>query len=143
MKTMNSPEVAQLAVDLRLAIGRIARRVKVEGTSAVPPHHYSVLARLDNGPRTASDLAASERVSAPSMTRTTSALVERGWVRRETDPADRRCAILTLTPQGRRVLRDGRRERNEWMGARLARLSPEELETLAAAERILRRVAAE
>lgn len=135
--------VAALASELRLACMRIARRVRLESGGEVAPHLLSALSRLQDAPRTPGELAEAERVSPPSMTRTVAALVERGLVERTPDPADRRQVILSLSPDGRRVLRETRRRRDQWMSARVQRLSAEEQDVLREAAAILARVAGE
>ncbi|SES45201.1 DNA-binding transcriptional regulator, MarR family [Pedococcus cremeus] len=135
--------VTALAGELRLACMRISRRVRFESTHEVPPHQFSVLVRLEETPRTPGELAEIERVSAPSMTRTVGALVERGLVARTADPSDGRQVILSLTVEGRRVLKEIRRRRDQWMTVRVKSLSPEEQDVLRRAASILSRVASE
>lgn len=136
-------ELAHLAADLRLACMRISRRVRFESSHDVPPHHFSVLVRLDRGPATPGELAEFEKVTKPSMSRTVAALVERGLITRTPDPHDGRQVILTLTAAGRQTLDRTRARRDAWMVTRMARLDPAEVEVLARAEAILARVAAE
>ena len=126
-----------------MACMRISRRVRFESTAPVPPHQFSVLARLEEQPCTQRELADIEKVSAPSMTRTVAGLVEAGLVARADDPTDGRQVILSLTPEGRRTIRDIRRRRDQWFAARLERLTDEERAVLAAATVLLERVAAE
>ncbi|MGZ4601746.1 MAG: MarR family winged helix-turn-helix transcriptional regulator [Oryzihumus sp.] len=140
-KTPTSTSLATLANDLRLACMRISRRVRFESTDIVAPHQFSVMARLEETPRTPRELADIERVSAPSMSRTVAALVERGLVLRADDPTDGRQVILSLTPEGARTLKDIRRRRDEWMASRIKGLSTEEREVLSRASEILLRVA--
>ena len=135
--------VSAIAGELRLACMRISRRVRFESTHEVPPHQFSVLARLEEAPRTPGELAEIERVSPPSMTRTVAALVERGLVARTADPSDGRQVILSLTPEARRVLREIRRRRDQWMTVRVRSLTPEEQDILRQAASILSRVAGE
>ena len=135
--------VTALAGELRLACMRISRRIRFESTHEVPPHQFSVLARLEEAPRTPGELAEIERVSAPSMTRTVAALVERGLVARTADPSDGRQVILSLTAEARKVLKEIRRRRDQWMTVRVKGLSPEEQEVLRKAASILSRVASE
>lgn len=132
-----------LSSDLRLACMRIARRVRYESTSDVAPHQMSVLSRLEDAPRTLRELAAIENVSAPSMSRTTTGLVERGFVERTNDPSDGRQVILSLSADGKRALRDARRRRDLWMHVRINHLDADEQQTLARAAEILAKVAAE
>lgn len=136
-------EKDRLTHDLRMACMRISRRVRFESPSDVAPHQFSVLVRLEEGPRTPKELADVERVSAPSMTRTVGGLVDAGLVARAADPTDGRVVILSLTREGRRAVRDIRRRRDQWLAARLERLTDDERRLLARATAILERVAAE
>ena len=133
----------RLTSDLRMACMRISRRVRFESTAAVAPHQFSVLVRLDEQVRTPKELAAVEKVSAPSMTRTVNGLVEAGLVARADDPTDGRQVILSLTPEGRATIRDTRRRRDQWLAVRLERLSDDERRLLAEASELLERMAAE
>ena len=142
-RAMTRGERDRLTSDLRMASMRISRRVRFESTAPVAPHQFSVLGRLEEAPRTPKELAAFEKVSAPSMTRTVAALVEAGLVARADDPADGRSVILSLTPEGRRTIRDIRRQRDQWFAARLEKLTDDERAVLAQATALLERVAAE
>ena len=133
----------RLTSDLRMACMRISRRVRFESTAAVAPHQFSVLVRLEEQVRTPKELAAVEKVSAPSMTRTVNGLVEAGLVARADDPTDGRQVILSLTPEGRATIRDTRRRRDQWLAVRLERLSDDERRLLAEASELLERMAAE
>ncbi len=133
----------QLTSDLRIAVMVISRRVRFESTSEVAPHQYSVLLRLKDKPRTPSEVAEIERVSAPSMTRTVASLVDLGYVERADDPEDRRQVILSLTEAGRQLVRDTRRRRDQWLAVRLERLDDDERALLAQATAVLEKVAAE
>ncbi|NUO34542.1 MAG: MarR family transcriptional regulator [Dermatophilaceae bacterium] len=138
---LSRAELVSLSNDIRLACMRISRRVRFESDRELPPHQFSVLARLDDTPRTNSELAEIEQVSAPSMKRTTSALVEAGYIARADDPTDGRQVILSLTPEGRKVLRRIRRHRDEWLLARFETLTDEERELLQQAAAVLAKVA--
>ncbi|MCE1177838.1 MAG: MarR family transcriptional regulator [Micrococcales bacterium] len=141
--TLTRSELHHLSTDLRLACMRISRRVRFESSDEIAPHHFSVLCRLEESPRTPRELASIERVSAPSMSRTTAGLCELGLVSRADDPDDGRSVILTITPDGKELLARTRRQRNQWMTERIRGLSEQEQQTLAAAAVILERVAAE
>ncbi|MGL5818496.1 MAG: MarR family winged helix-turn-helix transcriptional regulator [Phycicoccus sp.] len=141
--SMTRAEKDRLTHDLRMACMRISRRVRFESPSAVAPHQFSVLVRLESGPRTPKELADVERVSAPSMTRTVGGLVDAGLVARAADPTDGRQVILSLTSDGRRAIRDIRRRRDQWLATRLEKLTDDERRLLAEAALLLERVAAE
>jgi DNA-binding MarR family transcriptional regulator len=140
---LSRAELVSLSNDIRLACMRISRRVRFESDRELPPHHFSVLARLDGTPRTNSELADIERVSAPSMKRTTNMLVERGYVSRADDPTDGRQVILALTTEGRRALGRIRKHRDEWMLSRFEQLTDDERELLQRAAAVLAKVASE
>ncbi|GAA1756054.1 MarR family transcriptional regulator [Nostocoides vanveenii] len=133
--------IAELATEIRLACMRISRRVRFESGSSLAPHQFSVLVRLGEHPRTPRELADIEKVSAPSMTRTTNGLVERGLVARAADPDDGRCVILSLTPEGAAQVATIRAARDGWMSSRVGNLTPEEREVLRQASAILHKVA--
>jgi DNA-binding MarR family transcriptional regulator len=135
--------VSALAGELRLACMRISRRVRFESTHVVAPHQFSVLCRLEEAPRTPSELAEIEKVSGPSMTRTVAALVERGLVERTADPVDRRQVFLSLTSDAVTLLKEIRRKRDAWMSVRVSHLTPQEQLVLREASAILSRVANE
>jgi DNA-binding MarR family transcriptional regulator len=101
------------------------------------------MARLERAPLTPREIADIERVSAPSMTRTVAALVERELVTRQDDPLDRRQVFISLTAQGLVLLKETRRRRDAWMATRLKGISAEEREVLVKATAILTRVASE
>ena len=146
-KTASPPftraERIALSNDIRLACMRISRRVRFESDREMAPHQFSVLCRLEGTPRTNSELAEIERVSAPSMKRTTAALVEGGYVARADDPTDGRQVILSLTTEGQRAVRRIRRHRDEWMISRLDRLTDDERDLLRRAATVLAKVASE
>lgn len=141
-RALTPRRVGALAEDVRLACMRISRRVRFESTYGVAPHQFSVLARLEEGPRTPRELADIEKVSPPSMTRTVSVLEQDGLVTRRDHPDDGRQVLVTLTDAGRDVLHDTRRERDAWMASRVAALSPQEQRDLERAAAILSRIAA-
>jgi DNA-binding MarR family transcriptional regulator len=122
---------------------RISRRVRFESAQGLAPHQFSVMARLEDTALTPRELAAIERVSPPSMTRTVGALVEAGLVARQADPLDGRQVFISLTAPGRLLLKQTRSQRDAWMATRLMKISPEEREVLAKASAILTRVASE
>lgn len=130
----------RLAVDLRQVCMKVSRRARFEGSDSLAPHHFSVLVHLEKGLDRPGAVAQAERVSAPSMTRTVTALVERGLVEASGDPADGRARVLALTDEGREALKTVRRSRDAWMISRLDDLTDEECRTLERARDILVRV---
>ncbi len=133
---------ASLAADLRVSLMRTTRRIRAERSSeAITDGQYSVLAKLDcDGPQTPRVLADHEHVQPPSMTRTVNHLVEAGLATRTDHPDDGRQVLVAITDAGRAEVKETRRRRTAWLAGRLAELTPQERDTLAAAAEILRRV---
>jgi len=133
----------ELAHTLRQTVLRLARRVRAErADSAMSDGKLSVLFVLMNeGAQTLGSLADSERVTPPSMNRTINALVEQGFVTRESDATDGRKVVIDISDAGRRLVKETRRRRDAWFSSRLAALTPEERDLLDAAAPILRRLA--
>lgn len=125
---------AGLASALRLAVARLARRVRQEGTSAGDDLTASRLAALTTiealGPITLGELAAIEQVQPPSMTRIVARLEEGGLVERQVDPRDRRIVRVRATAVGKRLLAQTRTKRDEFLAQRVARLTEDERELL-------------
>lgn len=145
---MNAPptsvDVAALASRLRLAVTRLARRLRQEVGSGVTPSQLVALSSIERaGSITIGDLCQTEQVQPPTMTKIVSALVEAGLATRETDPQDRRVAWLRVTPAGARLLARSRSRKDEYLVKRLRALGPEELTTLERAAEILDRLVAE
>jgi DNA-binding MarR family transcriptional regulator len=90
-----------------------------------------------SGPLSAGELANIERVQPPSMTKIIAGLEERGLVRRQTHPHDKRQAIIEVTDAGRELLDAERRSRDAWLTKRLATLTEEERDVLRAAAPVL------
>lgn len=128
-----------LAIDLRTAVMRTSRRLRVEATGdIITPGQYTVLALLNgSGPSTLRALAESEHVQAPSMTRIVNALADQGFVTRSANPDDGRQVRVDITAAGRTVLEEARRQRTAWLARRVAGLSEDDRLTLSRAARIM------
>ena len=136
------PRARLNTAELRMACMRLARRVRFESEGDVRPGQFGVLANLaNNGARTPGELANDDHVQAPSMTRTITMLAERGWVRRDDHPTDRRQILVSITDEGRAALKSSRRQRDEWVNRRAATLTDDERRILAEATPILMRLA--
>ncbi|MEV7228889.1 MarR family transcriptional regulator [Polymorphospora sp. NPDC051019] len=134
---------AQLATLLRDAITRLNRRVRqTRPVGDLTATQLSALISLElAGALTPRELADTERVQPPTMTRIVAKLEERGLVGRTPHPTDGRQVILAVTEAGRDMLDQIERARDEWLASRLAELTAAERETLSSAAEILRRIA--
>jgi DNA-binding MarR family transcriptional regulator len=136
------PRARLNTAELRMACMRLSRRVRFESDGDVRPGQFGVLANLlTNGAKTPGELANDEHVQAPSMTRTITMLAERGCVRRDDHPTDRRQILVSITDEGRAALKASRRQRDEWVNRRAAALTDDERRILAEATPILMRLA--
>ena len=104
-----SPSTAattDLAHDLRLALMRLARRLRQQRADhGLGMGQLSALATLERcGPMTAGALASHEQVRPPSMTKTLAALDAAGYVVRTPDPDDGRQVVVALAPSARKLL---------------------------------------
>jgi DNA-binding MarR family transcriptional regulator len=130
-----------LHASVRLLVQRLRQTQALEGdlTSA----EISAIARLDRtGPTTAAELARLERISPQSMGATVASLEARDIVVRSPDPGDGRRAILSLSEDGRDLLRRRRSARSEMLSEVLAAgFSRAELKQLQAAAPLIERLA--
>ena len=142
-ESADSIEPDMLAIDLRTAVMRTSRRLRIEATGdVITPGQYTVLAHLRVGSRTLRELAESEHVQAPSMTRIVNALTEQGFVSRSPDPEDGRQIQIAITPAGETVLAEARSQRTAWLAQRVAGLSEEDRLVLSRAAHIMQEMSA-
>lgn len=100
---MTTSDPALAASVLRVAtqlVDGIQEGLLRRGFDDVRPVHGFAFARLSGAPATASDLAGHLGVTKQAAAQLVDHLVERGYVRREPDPSDRRARLLVLTARG-------------------------------------------
>jgi DNA-binding MarR family transcriptional regulator len=132
-----------LAIELRTAVMRTSRRLRIEASGDVlTPGQYTVLAHLRSGSQTLRELAELEHVQAPSMTRIVNALTDQGFVSRSAHPEDGRQVLVWITLAGEAVLNEARSQRTAWLAQRVAVLSDEDRLTLSRAARIMQELSA-
>lgn len=76
-------------------------RAEAPAASEVGETQFRIIHALNHEEFTVGELADRMKVRAPTVSRMVDALVSRGWVAREADPADRRKVCVRLTEQGR------------------------------------------
>jgi DNA-binding MarR family transcriptional regulator len=134
----------QLAAGLRLAVMRLARRLRQLADAGITPSMLSALVTVDGlGPLTLGELASMEKVQPPTMTPIVARLEAEGLVRREPDPADRRVARITTTAKGRHLLERSRSRKTAYLARRLRALPQEERAVIGRAVAILERFVSE
>ena len=80
------------------------KRAVVERTG-MPFSRIRILSRLARRPMSVKQIAQAATIDAPAATVAVNDLESRGLVVRETDPANRRCKVVSLTDAGRDLVR--------------------------------------
>jgi DNA-binding MarR family transcriptional regulator len=133
--------IAESAARLRLAIVRTARRMRQEAGGDLSPTLLAALASIDRlGPITPSELADVERVKRPTATRVAAALEREGLIERAADPSDGRACLLSVSREGRSLLKRVRSRKNAYLSRRLRKLGDDDVETLERAAEVLERM---
>jgi DNA-binding MarR family transcriptional regulator len=117
---------------LRLALVRLDRKLrKAAGPGGVTPSQHSALFSLDrHGPFSLGELARREQIGKSTVTRLVAGLVSKDLVERSVDDLDGRSSIVAITPHGRALLAAVAEGSNDYLGARLAALAPDDLARL-------------
>jgi DNA-binding MarR family transcriptional regulator len=120
-----------------------ARLVRAVRRRVGHPAGIRILALLEElGPQGVTQLADADRSSQPTVSGAVRLLEEQGLVDRAQDPADARRSVVGLTAEGRRRLRDARRDNGRAVAERLARTG-HSADDVATAVAVLRDVMAE
>src|SRR5262245_33534847 len=136
-----SPTATDIAAGLRLVVNRLARRLRQEADAGIGVSMLSALAVIDGAGRmTLGELAASEQVQPPTMTRIAAALEAKGLVVREADDKDGRVAWVRVSPDGRKFLERTRGRKNAYLARRLRDFSNEDRRTLERAVSLMERL---
>lgn len=127
---------------LHSAAIHLLRRVRAEDEeSGIGPARLSALSVLVfGGAQRLTDLARTEQVKPPTMTKVVTGLEQGGLARRVADPDDARAVRVEATARGRTLLVEGRRRRVDRLARGLTTLLPDELDVLAHAAAIMERV---
>lgn len=95
----------------------------------MPFSRFRILVRLLPGPQQLKELARIATMDAPATTVVVNDLEERGLVARDTDPADRRSKLVTITEAGRAAVAHGQNTPDP-PPASLTSLAPAQLRAL-------------
>jgi DNA-binding MarR family transcriptional regulator len=106
-------------------------RRSVVNRTGLPFSRIRILRRLARAPMTVKQVAEAATIDAPAATVAVNDLESRGLVVRETDPANRRCKLVSLTDSGREVVATVEATDDPAPGP-LAALTDQELTTLRA-----------
>ena len=98
---MTDGEVSEVAVRLRLVVGRLSRRIRIDARGSLPPLQLSILVTLDrHGPQQLFELARREEVARSTMSRVLAAMGQKGLIVRTVTPDDGRGLLVSITPAG-------------------------------------------
>lgn len=130
------------ADSLHSAAIRLLRLARLEDSQAgIGPAQLSALSVLVfKGEMTLGELAATEQVRPPTMSRIVEGLVSRNLVRRVTTKGDRRTVAISATSEGRKLMMAGKARRVRALAKRMEGFTKEEIGTLHAAAQLLARI---
>src|SRR5438128_11888155 len=144
MPELTAEDALAAVSPLRSSVLRLARRLRrrqgEHSLSSAEVQALGTLARL-GGAATPTELARAEDVQPPSMTRIVAMLEDKGLVRREPHPEDRRQVVVTTTEPAAQILAESRRVRDAWLAGLIAEITEEEWARLRAAAPVLERIA--
>ena len=129
----SGPQLALLLLGgYRRLVDAAVVELAARGFSDVRPAHDFAMRAILAGADNASELGRRMSVSKQAAARTIEALLERGYISRDSDPADARRKQLHVSPLGTEVMRQGE-EIFDQLRARLEKqIGAEELKTLEA-----------
>ena len=118
------------------AVPAMMRHIREEMRRHAPPRlslpQFRALAFLDRNPGCClSEVAVHLGVARPTASVIVDRLVRRRLVVRNDDPQERRRIVLTLTPEGTRLLHQARNATRSWIATLLAESSETELRQIA------------
>jgi DNA-binding MarR family transcriptional regulator len=136
-----APDALELPARLRLAIARMARRLRQEAGDDLSPSTMAALATIErHGPVTPSEVAELERIKRPTATRVLNRLEEDGLIERAADPSDGRSAVICVTKDGAALLKKLRSRKNAYLARRLRELPDDDVAALERAAEVLERL---
>ncbi|MBO0866217.1 MAG: MarR family transcriptional regulator [Mycobacterium sp.] len=145
MDVMTSPTTTEagsgLGADLLAVVARLNRYATQRIQMPLPSAQARLLATIEaHGQARICDLAAVDHCSQPTMTTQVRRLEDAGLITRTVDPGDARAVRIRITPEGIRTLNRVRADRASAIEPQLARLQPEDRQTLTEAVKVLRRI---
>jgi DNA-binding MarR family transcriptional regulator len=133
-----NPQALALSDSLRQVLKQLVRELRRESSDTeqgLAPMQAMLLAVIQEQPGIGvAELARLENVRGATMSGHIKALEAAGMVERGApDPQDRRRSGLQLSSRGMQTIQALRDRRRDWMARRIARLTPQQMDALAAA----------
>jgi DNA-binding MarR family transcriptional regulator len=141
MATRSSPkrEAADRIHSAAIHLLRRVNRVDEQAMGISPARASALSVLVFAGPRTLTELAEAERVTAPTMSKLVTAMEREGLVRRRPHATDGRSTLLHATAKGRRILERGRDRRLALLESLLATADAREVRVVREAADIVER----
>ena len=133
-------DTARALLDVVMLVMRTVAADMRKSPRPLAPAQMGTLMRIAVGPCTMSELARSQAVSLPTMSKSIDMLVRRGWVERWIDKQDRRQTMARLTASGKRMLTHIKQRTERQVTGTLSPLTAVERTQLQSALNVLRRV---
>jgi len=125
------------AVRLRIAIGRLSRRLRTTASGSAagltPTRSSVLLTVVREGPMRLSELASIESINPTMLSRAISDFVDAGLLARASDDGDRRAAWVQSTTAGEKLAERMRRERTDALHRALEGVSAQDRRLIEAA----------
>jgi DNA-binding MarR family transcriptional regulator len=142
-RTEGAESSFELAANLRLTAMRLARRLRQRADAGITPSMLSALSSIERlGPLSLGDLASAERITPATLSVIVARLERAGLIERDSDPADRRIALVRTSPDGKRLMQRSRRRKTAYLARGIDRLDDTDREALAHALPALERLLA-
>ena len=135
----NTDDLAQNIIYVIPQIMRILAAELRRSGHLMTPGNFQVMFNLTDGPANLSELAETQNVSLPTMSRSVRRLEEIGWISRGSDPHDRRVTIFALTEDGQKRLKEMSDHAQETLRDLMHSLTGAELEALSAGLAVMRK----
>jgi len=115
-------------------------RATATGNFDITVEQFHVLRHVRRGVTSMSDLAVAKNISRPAISQAVDVLVKKGLLTRVQSTQDRRVVDLALTEEGIALLDAVFEATREWMKERMSGMSAEELETIAKAMTMMKKM---
>jgi DNA-binding MarR family transcriptional regulator len=122
-------------VFMRRSMQNVIQYAKASGLSMSQMSTLMFLKR--KGSSGVSDIGEDLGITSAAASQMLDRLVQQGLIQRSEDPHDRRLKHIILSERGREVMQEGIRARQEWQDQLVTLLTPDEMEQVIAALRIL------
>lgn len=130
----------QVANTLLIETSRLTRLLMRSSEWQLTRTEAGLLGTLSQGPRRITELAKTETLTQPAVSKLLDKLENQGLLRRERDSADRRVVTVFLSDQGRQSLASAHRELSSQLRLALQVLDDDDIAVLARAAELIDRL---